>query len=95
MVPIAPKYQWDPLVVAYMSSMSHNKGGVTKFTWKLVSKFKNFSINDDEGVVGGLNYAPCMAKPSVLITLFFVYKSCALFMVSPNLNLGVGPMGYS
>jgi len=51
MVLIAPEYQWGLLMILYMSCMSHNKGGVTNLIGELISKFDNFSPNDDERVV--------------------------------------------
>ncbi len=51
MVPTAPEYQWGPLMIIYMSFMSHNKGVVTNLIGELISKFDNSSPNDDERVV--------------------------------------------
>jgi hypothetical protein len=38
MVPIAPEYQQGLLVAPYISSMSHNSGGVTNLGEKIVLK---------------------------------------------------------
>ncbi len=62
MVSIALEYWLGPLVVAYISSMSHNSGGVTNMGEKYVSKFEESPPYDDEGGVGGLNHNPHLAK---------------------------------
>jgi len=41
MVPTALEYQWGPLMIIYMSFMSHNKGVVTNLIGELISKFDN------------------------------------------------------
>jgi hypothetical protein len=38
MVPTAPEYQWGLLVAPYISSMSHNSGGLTNLEEKNVLK---------------------------------------------------------
>jgi len=53
MVPIAPEYQWGPLVAPYISSMSHNSGKVTNLGGKSMSKLEESPPYDDEGSVGG------------------------------------------
>ncbi len=40
-------------MATYISSMSHNSGGVTNLKEKIVSKRKEFPPYDDEGGVGG------------------------------------------
>jgi len=49
MVPITFKYQQDPLVAPYVSSVSHNNGGVTNLGKTFVSESKKYPPNDDEG----------------------------------------------
>jgi hypothetical protein len=63
MVPIAPKYQRSPFVASYIFSMSHISGVVTSLGDKLVSKYEESPLDDNEGGVGGLNYTPCLVKP--------------------------------
>jgi hypothetical protein len=45
--------------------------------------------NDDEGGVGGLNHTPHLVKPLVMMTMFYVLKSCTPFVLILNVNLGV------
>jgi hypothetical protein len=52
MVPTTFEYQQGPLVVPYISSMSHNSGGVINLGEKSISKFEKSPPNDDEGGVG-------------------------------------------
>jgi hypothetical protein len=41
MVPTTFEYQQGPLVAPYISSMSHNSGGVIDLEEKYISEFKN------------------------------------------------------
>jgi hypothetical protein len=68
------------------SFMSHSKGVVTNLGNESISKFENSSPNDDEGV--GLNHTHVL-KPLAMVTLFYIFGSCALSMVNLNPNLGV------
>jgi len=56
-------------VAPYISSMSHNSGGVTNLRKKFVSKFEESPLEDDEGGVGGLNRTPLgeITSNSVLV----------------------------
>jgi hypothetical protein len=58
MVPTTPKYQQGPLVAPYISSMSHNSGGVIDLGENFVSESKDSPLDDDEGDVGGFNCTP-------------------------------------
>jgi hypothetical protein len=40
----------------YISSMSHDSGGVANPREKSISKFEKSLLDDNEGDVGGLNY---------------------------------------
>ncbi len=82
MVPTTPKYQRGPLVVPYISSMSHNNGEMKNLGEKYVSKSKQSPINDDEGGVGGLNHTLRLMKPLVTMSMFF--ESCATSMMNPK-----------
>jgi len=73
MVPITLEYQHGPLVVPYMSSISHNNGVMNTFNDEPI--FEDSFLNDDEGGVGGLNHTPSLVKPLVIVTMFLVLKS--------------------
>jgi hypothetical protein len=55
MVPTAFEYQRGILVAPYISSMSHNNGGVTNIGEIFVSKSEKSPLDDDEGGVVGVN----------------------------------------
>jgi hypothetical protein len=80
MVPTAPKYRWGPLVVPYISSMSHNNVGVTNLGKKSIFKFEESPPNDDEGGVGGMNHTLHLVKP--LVTMSMSLKSCVTSMMN-------------
>jgi hypothetical protein len=69
MVPTTFEYQQGLLVVPYISSMSHNSGGVTNLGKICVSKFEEFPPDDEEGGVGGLNFTFRLVKPLVIVSL--------------------------
>jgi hypothetical protein len=46
------------LVAPYISSMSHNSGGVIDLGENFVSESKDSPLDDDEGDVGGFNCTP-------------------------------------
>jgi len=79
MVLTALKYRQGLLVAPYISSMSHNNGGVTNLVEKIVSESKKSPPNDDGGV-GGLNCTPHLVKPLVLMSLSL--KSCVTSMMN-------------
>ncbi len=89
MVPTAPKYRQGPLVVPYISSMSHNSGGVTNLGKIFVSKFEKSPPYDDEGGVSSLNYTPDLMKP--LIIMYMSLESCVTFMMNVKPCLGYPP----
>ncbi len=74
MVPTALKYQQGLLVAPYISSMSHNSGGVTNLGEKFVLESEQSPPNDNEGGVGGLNHTPRLMKP--LVTMSMSFESC-------------------
>jgi len=80
MVPTTLKYQWGPLVAPYISSMSHNNGGVTNLGEKFILEFEESLPYDDEGGVGDLNYTPYQVKPLVTVSLSF--ESHVTFMMN-------------
>ncbi len=82
MVLTVPEYQWGPLVAPYISSMSHNNGGVTNLGEKFVLEFEQSPPNDDEGGVGGLNHTPHLMKP--LVTMSMSFESCVTSMMNPK-----------
>jgi hypothetical protein len=49
---------------------------------KYVSKFKQSPINDDEGGVGGMNCAPHLVKPLVIVSLSL--ESWVTFVMNPK-----------
>ncbi len=55
-------------MVRFISSMSHNSGGLTNLGKKCFKIWK-LPPNDDKGGVGGLNCTPCLVKP--LVTVIF------------------------
>lgn len=87
MVPLALEYQHGPLVVPYMSSISHNNAVMNTFNDEPI--FEDSFLNDDEGGVGGLNHTPSLVKPLVIVTMFLVPKSYVTFVVNVNSNLGI------
>jgi len=57
---------------------------VTTPTREFFSKSNDFSLNDDEGGLGGLNDTPRLKKPLVIVYMYFVFKSHAPSMVNFN-----------
>jgi len=82
-----PEYQHGPLVVPYMSSISHNNAVMNTFNDEPI--FEDSFLNDDEGGVGGLNHTLSLVKPLVIVTMFLVPKSYVTFVVNVNSNLGI------
>ncbi len=62
---------------------------MTTPTRDFFSKSKDFSLNDDEGSLGGLNDTPRLKKPLVIVYMYLVFKSHAPSMV--NFNFRVPP----
>ncbi len=79
-MPTTPEYRRAP----YISSMSHNSGGVTNLWKKYVSKFEESPPDDDGGGVGCLNCTPRLVKPLITVTLSF--ESYVTYMMNPNLG---------
>ncbi len=69
-------------MASYISSMSHNNGGVTNLGKIFVLESKESPLDDDEGGVDGLNRTPCLVKPLVIASLSF--ESCVISMMSPK-----------
>jgi len=90
MVSTTFKYWQGLLVARYISSMSHNSGGLTDLKEKCFKIWKLFP-NDDKGGVGGLNCTPCLVKPLVMVILSLSLDHVPPSMVNLNLNLGIPP----
>ncbi len=66
----------------YISSMSHDSGGVANPREKSISKFEKSLLDDNEGDVGGLNYTLWVMKPLITMSLYF--ESCVTFVMNPK-----------
>jgi hypothetical protein len=82
MVPTSLEYQWGPLVAPYISSMTHNSGGVINLGEIFVSKSEKSPPNDYEGGVGGLNYTLHLVKPLIIMSLSL--ESCVTSVMNPK-----------
>jgi hypothetical protein len=93
LVPITLEYQRGLLVAPYISSMSHNNGGVTNLRGILVLEFEESPLDDDEGAVGGLNRTLHLMKP--LITMSLSLESCVTSMMNLKTLTWASPLKFN
>jgi len=66
--------------------MSHNNGVVTNFKGELLFEYKDSSLSENDGGLGGLNHTPDLVKPLVFFKISFILESCVIFVMNITLT---------